>query len=29
VPDEVVGDRDWCIHFARAIETDHGIKENT
>ena len=29
VPDEVVSDRDWCIHFARAIETAHGIKENT
>jgi hypothetical protein len=20
IPDEVVSDRDWCIHFARAIE---------
>tara|TARA_R110000868_G_scaffold254870_1_gene511412 strand:+ start:489 stop:848 length:360 start_codon:yes stop_codon:yes gene_type:complete len=20
VPDEIVSDRDWCIHFARAIE---------
>ena len=29
VPDEVVSDRDWCIHFARAIEAAHGIKENT
>ena len=29
VPDEIVSDRDWCIHFARAIEAAHGIKENT
>ena len=29
IPDEVVSDRDWCIHFARAIEAAHGIKENT
>jgi hypothetical protein len=29
VPDEVVSDRDWCIHFARAIEAAHGIKKNT
>jgi len=29
VPDEIVSDRDWCIHFARAIESAHGIKENT
>ena len=28
IPDEVVSDRDWCIHFARAIEAAHGIKEN-
>ena len=27
IPDEVVSDRDWCIHFARAIEAAHGIKE--
>jgi hypothetical protein len=27
VPDEIVSDRDWCIHFARAIEAK--IKENT
>jgi hypothetical protein len=27
VPDEVVSDRDWCIHFARAIEAK--FKENT
>ena len=27
IPDEVVSDRDWCIHFARAIEAK--IKENT
>lgn len=27
VPDEVVSDRDWCIHFARAIEAK--LKENT
>jgi len=26
VPDEVVSDRDWCIHFARAIEAK--LKEN-
>jgi len=26
VPDEVVGDRDWCIYFARAIEAK--LKEN-
>jgi hypothetical protein len=29
IPDEIVSDRDWCIHFARAIEAAHGIKENT
>ena len=29
VPDEIVSDRDWCIHFAQAIEAAHGIKENT
>jgi hypothetical protein len=29
IPDEVVSDRDWCIHFARAIEAAHGIKEIT
>ena len=29
IPDEVVSDRDWCIHFARAIEAAHDIKENT
>jgi hypothetical protein len=28
IPDEIVSDRDWCIHFARAIEAAHGIKEN-
>ena len=27
IPDEIVSDRDWCIHFARAIEAK--IKENT
>jgi hypothetical protein len=27
IPDEVVSDRDWCIHFARAIEAK--LKENT
>ena len=27
VPDEIVSDRDWCIHFARAIEAK--LKENT
>ena len=27
VPDEIVSDRDWCIHFARAIEQAHNIKE--
>ena len=27
VPDEIVSDRDWCVHFARAIEAAHGIKD--
>ena len=27
IPDEIVSDRDWCIHFARAIEAK--IKVNT
>ena len=27
IPDEIVSDRDWCIYFARAIESAHGIKE--
>jgi hypothetical protein len=29
IPDEIVSDRDWCIHFARAIEAAHDIKETT
>ena len=28
VPDSAVSDRDWCVHFARAIERAHGIGED-